>query len=84
MFDRISIVQWRLITLVACLLIWHLASIPAGRLLLPSPLDVIPAFVDEVRSGQLVTATLSSTPSSGIATKVPSRIRAWRVRTTQR
>jgi ABC-type nitrate/sulfonate/bicarbonate transport system permease component len=60
LFQRFSIVQWRLITLVAFLLIWQLASIPAGRLLLPSPLDVVPAFIDEVRTGQLVTATLSS------------------------
>jgi ABC-type nitrate/sulfonate/bicarbonate transport system permease component len=60
LFQRLSIVQWRLITLVAFLLIWQLASIPAGRLLLPSPLDVVPAFIDEVRTGQLVTATLSS------------------------
>jgi ABC-type nitrate/sulfonate/bicarbonate transport system permease component len=60
LFNRLSIVQWRLITLVAFLVVWHLASIPAGRLLLPSPLDVLPALVDQVRSGQLVTATLSS------------------------
>jgi len=60
LFDRLSIVQWRLITVVAFLILWHLASIPAGRLLLPSPLDVVPAFIDEVSSGQLVVATLSS------------------------
>src|ERR1700682_5608262 len=58
--DRISIAGWRVITLVIFLIVWHLASIPAGKLLLPSPLDVVPAFVDEVRSGQLLTATLSS------------------------
>jgi ABC-type nitrate/sulfonate/bicarbonate transport system permease component len=57
---RISIVQWRLITLAAFLVIWQLASIPAGRLLLPSPLDVVPAVIDELRSGQLEAATLSS------------------------
>src|SRR5712692_11513579 len=59
-FGRISIVGWRVITLVIFLVVWHLASIPAGKLLLPSPLDVVPAFIDEVRSGQLLTATLSS------------------------
>jgi NitT/TauT family transport system permease protein len=57
---RISIVGWRVIALVIFLGLWHLASIPAGKLLLPSPLDVVPAFIDEVRSGQLLTATLSS------------------------
>jgi len=57
---RISIVGWRVIALVIFLGAWHLASIPAGKLLLPSPLDVVPAFIDEVRSGQLLTATLSS------------------------
>jgi ABC-type nitrate/sulfonate/bicarbonate transport system permease component len=60
LLKRLSIVQWRLIALVAFLLVWHLASIPAGRLLLPSPLDVLPALVDQIRSGQLVAATLSS------------------------
>src|SRR6202011_1625035 len=60
LFERLSIVQWRLVTIVVFLVLWHLASIPAGRLLLPSPLEVIPAFIDEVRTGQLVTATLSS------------------------
>ncbi len=57
---RISVVGWRVIALAVFLVVWHLASIPAGKLLLPSPLDIVPAFVDEVRSGQLVTATLSS------------------------
>src|SRR5438132_5308801 len=57
---RISIVGWRVIALLIFLALWHLASIPAGKLLLPSPLDVAPAFIDEVRSGQLLTATLSS------------------------
>jgi NitT/TauT family transport system permease protein len=60
LFDRIGLIQWRLIALAAFLVLWHLASIPAGRLLLPSPLDVVPAFVEEVRSGQLVSASLSS------------------------
>lgn len=60
MLQRLSIVQWRLIALVVFLLVWHLASIPAGRLLLPSPLDVAPAVLDEIRSGQLLSATLSS------------------------
>jgi ABC-type nitrate/sulfonate/bicarbonate transport system permease component len=56
--SRFSIVQWRLIALVVFLVMWHLASIPAG--MLPSPIDVVPALVDEIRSGQLLTATLSS------------------------
>ena len=59
-FGRIGIVGWRVIALLIFLAVWHLASIPAGKLLLPSPLDVVPAFIDEVRSGQLLTATLSS------------------------
>src|ERR671932_2567689 len=58
--SRLGVVGWRLIALVAFLVVWHLASIPAGKLLLPSPLDILPAFVDEIRSGQLVAATLSS------------------------
>ena len=58
--SRLGVVGWRLIALVAFLVVWHLASIPAGKLLLPSPLDILPAFVDQVRSGQLVAATLSS------------------------
>jgi ABC-type nitrate/sulfonate/bicarbonate transport system permease component len=58
--SRLGVVGWRLIALVAFLVVWHLASIPAGKLLLPSPLDILPAFVDEVHSGQLVAATLSS------------------------
>jgi len=57
---RINVVGWRFIALAAFLVVWHVASIPAGKLLLPSPLDIVPAFIDEVRSGQLVTATLSS------------------------
>ncbi|HTD80313.1 MAG TPA: hypothetical protein VK898_21940, partial [Chloroflexota bacterium] len=57
---RISVVGWRLIALAAFLALWHLASIPAGKLLLPSPLDIVPAFVDELRSGQLLSATASS------------------------
>jgi len=59
-FGRVSIVGWRVIALLIFLVVWHLASIPAGKLLLPSPLDVVPAFIDEVRSGQLLAATLSS------------------------
>jgi ABC-type nitrate/sulfonate/bicarbonate transport system permease component len=59
-FGRISIVTWRLIALVAFLGLWHLASIPAGKLLLPSPVDVLPAFFDMIRTGQLVSATASS------------------------
>ena len=57
---RLSVTTWRLIALVLFLAAWHLASIPAGRLLLPSPIDVVPAFVDELRSGQLLSATFAS------------------------
>jgi len=57
---RINLVTWRLIALAFFLVIWHLASIPAGKLLLPSPLDVAPAFWDMLRSGQLLSATASS------------------------
>jgi ABC-type nitrate/sulfonate/bicarbonate transport system permease component len=57
---RISIVGWRVIALAVFLVVWHLASIPAGKLLLPSPLDVAPALFDELRSGQLLSATASS------------------------
>jgi NitT/TauT family transport system permease protein len=60
LFGRFNIVTWRLIALAIFLAIWHLASIPAGKLLLPSPLDVVPAFIDMVRSGQLLSATASS------------------------
>jgi NitT/TauT family transport system permease protein len=60
LLDRINVVGWRVIALAVFLVVWHLASIPAGKLLLPSPLDIVPAFIDEVRSGQLLTATLSS------------------------
>jgi NitT/TauT family transport system permease protein len=58
--NRIGVTGWRLIALAIFLVLWHLASIPAGKLLLPSPIDIVPAFVDELRSGQLLTATLSS------------------------
>jgi NitT/TauT family transport system permease protein len=57
---RIGVVGWRLIVLALVLVLWHLASIPAGRLLLPSPLEVVPAFLDELLSGRLLGATLSS------------------------
>jgi ABC-type nitrate/sulfonate/bicarbonate transport system permease component len=59
-FGRFNIVTWRVIALFIFLGVWHLASIPAGKLLLPSPLDVLPAFIDLVRSGQLLNATASS------------------------
>jgi len=58
--SRLSVTQWRLAALAVFLVAWHLASIPAGRLLLPSPLDLVPATVDELRSGQLIPATLAS------------------------
>ena len=57
---RISVIGWRLIALAIFLLVWQLASIPAGKLLLPSPLDIVPALVDELRTGELEAATLSS------------------------
>ena len=59
-FSRINVTGWRIIAVLAFLLAWHLASIPAGKLLLPSPLDIAPAFVDVARSGQLLSATLAS------------------------
>jgi NitT/TauT family transport system permease protein len=58
--SRLSVTQWRLIALAAFVLVWHLASLPAGRLLLPSPVDIFPALVDELRSGQLAAATVVS------------------------
>lgn len=51
---------WRLITLAAFLVVWQLASIPLGRLVLPSPLAVAEASIGLVASGQLVAATASS------------------------
>ncbi|MGQ0569182.1 MAG: ABC transporter permease [Armatimonadota bacterium] len=56
----ISVTGWRLITLVIILVVWHLVSIPAGKLLMPSPLDVAPAFIALVRSGELIKALGSS------------------------
>ena len=52
---RISVVGWRLIALAAFLALWHLASIPAGKLLLPSPLDIVPAFLEELRCLRVLT-----------------------------
>jgi NitT/TauT family transport system permease protein len=60
LLSRINVTGWRIIAVAAFLLAWHLASIPAGKLLLPSPLDIAPAFIDVARSGQLLTATLAS------------------------
>jgi NitT/TauT family transport system permease protein len=57
---RLNVSAWRIIALIGFLVLWHLASIPAGKLLLPSPLDIAPAFLEELRNGQLITATLSS------------------------
>ena len=56
----VGVNSWRLIALLAFLAAWHVASIPAGKLLLPSPLDVLPAFVELLRSGQLMAALGSS------------------------
>jgi NitT/TauT family transport system permease protein len=60
LLGRVNVVGWRLIALAVFLLLWHAASIPAGKLLLPSPLDIVPALIDELRSGQLLAATVSS------------------------
>lgn len=57
---RISVATWRLIALALFLGVWQLVSIPAGKLLLPSPFDVLLAVVDLTRSGQLLSATASS------------------------
>jgi NitT/TauT family transport system permease protein len=58
--QRIGVIGWRLVALCVFLVLWHLASIPAGRLLLPSPVEVVPAFIDELLSGRLLVATLAS------------------------
>ena len=58
--QRIGVIGWRLIAFALFLVLWHLASIPAGRLLLPSPLEVVPAFVEELLSGRLLLASLAS------------------------
>ncbi|MCL6554651.1 MAG: hypothetical protein K6W08_16260, partial [Firmicutes bacterium] len=42
---RLSITAWRFIAFLLILAAWHVASIPAGKLLLPSPIDVAPAIV---------------------------------------
>jgi NitT/TauT family transport system permease protein len=60
LFGRINVVGWRVIALAIFLMAWHLASIPAGKLLPPSPIDIVPALADEIRSGQLLAATFSS------------------------
>jgi NitT/TauT family transport system permease protein len=57
---RISVATWRLLVLVAVLVVWQLVSMPVGTLLLPSPLDIVPAFLDELRSGQLIAASFAS------------------------
>jgi NitT/TauT family transport system permease protein len=57
---RVGVAGWRLVALAIFLVLWHLASIPAGPLLLPSPLDILPAFADELQSGHLLSATVSS------------------------
>jgi ABC-type nitrate/sulfonate/bicarbonate transport system permease component len=60
LLGRIGIPAWRLIVLVLFLVVWHLLSIPAGRLLLPSPLDVVPAFWELILNGRIFTALGSS------------------------
>lgn len=60
LLSRISIPIWRLIVLVGFLVVWHLISIPAGRLLLPSPVDVLPAFWELTVSGRIFGALASS------------------------
>ncbi len=57
---RLGVNAWRLITLLGFLALWHLASVPAGKLLLPSPIEVVPAFAALVRSGELLRAITSS------------------------
>ncbi|MDR7457914.1 MAG: ABC transporter permease, partial [Armatimonadota bacterium] len=57
---RLGVTAWRLIALGMILGAWHVASIPAGALLLPSPLAVAPQFVALLRSGELLAATASS------------------------
>jgi len=51
---------WRAIALAVFLALWQAASIPAGSLLLPAPLDVLRAFFELVRSGELLAATGNS------------------------
>src|SRR5687768_14221830 len=58
--SRISVPVWRVIFLFAALTLWHAASIPAGKLLLPSPLEVAPAMWNMIRDGSLPSAALSS------------------------
>jgi ABC-type nitrate/sulfonate/bicarbonate transport system permease component len=58
--SRISVPVWRVLFLIAVLVLWHLASIPAGKLLLPSPLAVAPAFWNMLISGELPSAAASS------------------------
>lgn len=57
---RVSAGGGRAIALVVFLALWQIASVPAGSLLLPSPLDVFRAFFELVRSGELIAATGSS------------------------
>lgn len=51
---------WRLLTLAVFLVVWQLASIPLGKLVLPSPLAVAEASIGLLASGQLAAATASS------------------------
>jgi ABC-type nitrate/sulfonate/bicarbonate transport system permease component len=59
-WERLSVPVWRLVALLLFLLVWQLISIPAGKLLLPSPFEVAQAFVTLLQGGQLITATWSS------------------------
>ena len=56
MASRLGIGSWRVLVLVLFLVVWHLISIPAGKLLLPSPLDVVPAFGELLLNGRLPVA----------------------------
>jgi NitT/TauT family transport system permease protein len=57
---RRSVVAWRLALLAAFLVMWHIVSIPAGKLLMPSPLDVVPALWELLSNGRLLTALAAS------------------------
>lgn len=56
----VSVGRLRWAVLALFLVLWQLISIPAGSLLLPSPLEVARAFVALVLNGQLISATASS------------------------
>jgi NitT/TauT family transport system permease protein len=59
-WGRISVAGWRLVALAVGVGVWQALSIQAGRLLLPSPFEVLAAFVELTRNGTLLSATASS------------------------